>query len=235
MAYRLAGLLQDHVGNTDLQSLLELGCGTGLLTELLVDRFVILRLILNDLIPDLTDLSERCRLRQRGMIIDACVGDMERIELPSGQDVVVSNAVLQWAADPLAMLDRMVGAVRPGGVIGIATFGPRNVHETVDLTGRSLAYLSVEEICRQLEPRAEILACQEQFATISFASAYAVLRHLKQTGVNGLDHKVWSRRSLREFCEAYESRHRVGDHVPLTYHPIVMVARRHGALRETAR
>ncbi len=208
------------------ENVLELGCGTGLLTELLLQRFAIKRLVLNDIVPDLAGVARRCAGSRPGLQLDLCPGDMESVPLPTGQDLVASNAVLQWASEPGVMLDKMTDAVMPGGILAIATFGPSNLQETRDLTGACLHYLSLDELRSQLAVRTDVLECYQWLRTISFGSAYEVLQHLKRTGVNSLQRKYWSPRAMKEFCTGYESRFRAESGVPLTYHPIIVVARR---------
>ncbi len=226
MAGRLVERIVCAASTDSFDRVLELGCGTGLLTNLLVRRFSIGHLVLNDIVPDLNATVERCAGVRPEMLVELRSGDMESIALPANQHLVASNAVLQWAASPITMLEKMVAATRPGGILAIATFGPRNLCETRHLTGASLHYLSRAAIRATLTPHADVIDCDEQIRTLSFASAFELLQHLKRTGVNGLRHRNWSPRAVREFCAAYESEYRIGTEVPLTYHPIIVVARR---------
>ena len=151
---------------------------------------------------------------------------MEAIAFPMRQDLVVCSAVLQWAADPHALLDKMTRCLAPGGVLAIATFGPGNFQETRRLTGCSLRYLSLEELRTSLAAHVELLECHEEIRTLFFTSAMGVLKHLKRTGVNGLQTPAWSPRAVRDFCRRYDTHFGDGTRVPLTFHPIIAVARR---------
>jgi SAM-dependent methyltransferase len=151
---------------------------------------------------------------------------MESIPLPDQQDLVMANASLQWAGNPAALLVKMVECLRPGGILAIATFGPLNLQETASLTGLSLRYLSVNALRAHLDGRAEILQCEEELRRLTFTSAMDVLRHLKHTGVNGLGTFTWSRRDIARFCAGYQARFGRGGSVTLTYHPILLIARR---------
>jgi len=229
MARQLVRGIADAIGGHPCKNVLEIGCGTGLLTEQLVQRLDIGRLMLNDIVPDLPLMARRCRCSRPGLHLELCPGDMESVPLPAEQDLVAANAVLQWAREPHAMLEKMTDALKPGGILAIATFGPSNLRETRDLTGASLHYLSRDELQLRLAVRTDVLECYEWLRTISFRSAYEVLQHLKRTGVNSLQRSYWSPRAVKEFCEGYESRFRAGNRVPLTYHPIIVVARRRGS------
>ena len=227
MARQLVRLIKRVAKSCRFEKVLELGCGTGLLTDLLVRKFAIRQLVLNDIVPDLAHVAQRCTMQATGNSTWRIYpGDMELIPLPADQDLVASNAVLQWAAEPDTMLEKMTDAVKPGGLLAIATFGPRNLQETRDLTGASLHYLSLDTIQTKLAADVELIECHEQIRTMSFESAYEVLQHLKRTGVNSVQQQSWSPRTVKEFCNVYESRFRAGESVPLTYHPIIVVARR---------
>lgn len=225
-ARRLTGMVRETASSYPLERVLELGCGTGLLTLLLVRQLPIRRLVLNDLMPELGGLTRQCRVLRPALRIEPRSGDMECLELPGDQDLVASNAVLQWATDPLAMLHKMLAAVAPGGFLAFATFGPENLREIRELTGRSLRYLSLDQIREELSPKSDVIDCCLQRRTIHFDSAFAVLQHLKRTGVNSLQDAPWSPRTVKTFCQSYEVRYREGETVPLTYEPLAVVARR---------
>ncbi len=226
MARQLVRLIKLVAKSCRFEKVLELGCGTGLLTDLLVRKFAIRQMVLNDIVPDLAHAAQRFTIGRRKLQVAIHPGDMELIPLPASQDLVASNAALQWAAEPETMLKKMTDSVKPRGLLAFATFGPRNLQETRDLTGASLHYLSLNTIQTKLAADVELIECQEQIRTVSFQSAYEVLQHLKRTGVNSVQQQSWSPRKVKQFCNVYESRFGAGDIVPLTYHPIIVVARR---------
>lgn len=228
MAAELVQRIERVVPTCRFAHVLELGCGTGLLTDWLVQRFTIDHLTLNDIIPVLTDVAMRCADRRPAMQIEILHGDMESIALPVDQDLIVSNAVLQWSTDPARMLGRMLSAVRPGGLLALSTFGPGNLIEIHYLTGNSLCYLSLESIAEQLAQQTDILQSDQRTRTLTFGTAFEVLQHLKRTGVNALQQRRWTRRKVQEFCAAYEARFGAGGQVPLTYHPLNIIVRRRG-------
>ncbi|MGB5686982.1 MAG: hypothetical protein WBM35_14320, partial [Candidatus Electrothrix sp.] len=52
------------------------------------------------------------------------------------------------------------------------------------------------------------------------------LNHLRQTGVNSINRKPWTRQKLHSFCQEYTKRFHVDQAVRLTYNPMYFVARR---------
>ena len=226
MADRLIAVLLSASGRHRFDNVLELGCGTGLLTRQLLEHCRLSRLVLNDLVPECERTAARARRRKPKVVVRFVPGDMEIVEFPDGQDLVVSSAALQWAADLRSLLKRVAGLLRPGGVLALATFGPSNLREVSQLTGLSLRYWSVEEWRAALAEDVEVLSMNEDTRTLWFPSARDVLRHLKQTGVNALDSRQWSPSKIRQFCRTYEAAFGKDGEVPLTYHPVFIVARK---------
>ncbi len=120
---RTAGLLAERLPPLPAAPrVLELGCGTGILTRRLLDR----------LGPDAdllaTDLSPAMIARSRDTLHDPrlrfAVMDAEAPTVaPAAFDLVVSSLAAQWFADLPAALDRLVGLLKPGGHLLIATLG----------------------------------------------------------------------------------------------------------------
>ena len=71
-----------------------------------------------------------------------------------------------------------------------------------------------------------VIASHEELIVQEFDSPLAALRSLKETGVTAVSAgRPWSRRTLAEFSETYTDRFRLSNgNVPLTYHPIALVA-----------
>ena len=141
---------------------------------------------------------------------------------------MVCSAVLQWAADPHALLDKMTRCLAPGGVLAIATFGPGNFQESAPAHWLLSAVPIAGKLRTSLAERVELLECHEELRTLFFTSAMGVLKHLKRTGVNGLQTPAWSPCAVRDFCLRYDTHFGDGTRVPLTFHPIIAVARRRG-------
>lgn len=226
MAERLVGGLLSARADGRFDDVLELGCGTGLLTERLLQNCRLRRLVLNDLVPECESTARRHAERRPGVSLQFVRGDMEAVEFPCPQDLIASSAALQWAADMRGLLARMSALLRSGGVLAIAAFGPSNLREVSDLTGRSLRYRALAEWREALAGAHEILNGFEDLRTLWFASAREVLRHLRQTGVNALEAEAWSPSKVRRFCRAYEATFGRNGGVPLTYHPVFIIARK---------
>jgi trans-aconitate 2-methyltransferase len=98
-------------------TVVDLGCGPGNLTATLAERWPNAEVIGVD---SSTAMVEAAR-RIDG--IDVVLADVREWEPPSPVDVMVSNAVLQWVPDHLALLPRLAGWLAPGGWLGFQVPG----------------------------------------------------------------------------------------------------------------
>ena len=220
----MAGTLLDLFTSATLErqfaEITELGCGAGILTDLIPERFDYARLTLIDLVPECAQFHEH---RSNAQFL---AGDIEEIDLPES-GLFLSNAVFQWAADPGRLFGRIAEKLNRGGYLAFTTFGPETLREVSALTGGGLAYRTAKELNVLLEANGfEVLAAREELLTPEFDSPLDVLKSLKATGVTAVSPaEPWSRRRLAAFSEAYTGNFRLPNgKVPLTYHPIALVA-----------
>jgi trans-aconitate 2-methyltransferase len=112
----------------------DLGCGPGNLTRLLVERWPGARV---EGLDSSAQMIEKARAAEPGIAFE--VADLrdwaERDDEPV--DVLVSNATLQWLPDHLDLLPRLVARVRPGGWFAFQV--PGNFDEPSHTLRRDLA------------------------------------------------------------------------------------------------
>jgi trans-aconitate 2-methyltransferase len=91
----------------------DLGCGPGTLTATLADRWPRAQVRGIDSSAEMIDAA-RALPASDGRLSFA-LGDVRDWKPDGGVDVIVSNAVLQWVPDHLAVLTRWAGFLAPGG------------------------------------------------------------------------------------------------------------------------
>ncbi|NTU58584.1 MAG: malonyl-ACP O-methyltransferase BioC [Chlorobiaceae bacterium] len=240
--YRRSALVQHHMagellamieraGMADhVERVLEFGCGSAILTSLLLRRFSVGTYFANDLVEESRDfVSDALSGRTVGEMV-FLQGDFECLEpLPVNLDLVVSNATVQWFHDLPGFFSRMADSIRPGGLLVFSTFSTGNMKEIAQLGEASLSYLTLQEIADLAGERFEPVGIGEEERRQEFASPEAMLRHIRDTGVNGLSRQAWTRTRYHEFMQRYRSSFSSGSGVYLTYHPVYCCFRRKGA------
>ena len=98
----------------EARCVVDIGCGPGNSTELLVERFPTAEVIGFDSSADMLKAA-RARL-PRASFVEADVATW----VPDGPvDLLYANAVFQWVPDHLGVLARLLGTLAPGGVLAI--------------------------------------------------------------------------------------------------------------------
>lgn len=227
MAHELAGMVLRHAGASRFERLLEVGSGSGLLTRELLGSCSVGSYWANDIVPESRHCLEALFREHPDTRFTFLEGDVESIEaLPAGLDLVVSNATLQWLEGLELFFARIARSLRPGGLFCFSTFGPGNMLEIAALEQRSLGYRTEAELVRLAAPAFELLESASRLDELLFASPEAVLRHIRQTGVNALPPAAWGPARHRAFLERYRNAYGVAGGVRLTYHPLWCCMRR---------
>lgn len=218
--------------NTDMQPcqvkqhkhisrLLEIGVGSGLLTDALFEHFSVDTLYLNDLYDNI-----QTNALPKDVDANYLIGDIGMIDLPKTLDGVISSSALQWIYPPDVLFKRVFQTLTAGGFFAASTFVEGNLSEIQALTGRGLPYDTPKQLMVRLNQAGFMIdefKADEQ--VLYFDSPMAVLRHLKATGVTavGTEQACWSKQSLAKFCQNYQQFHTDAGYT-LTYRPLLFVA-----------
>ncbi|MDD3885952.1 MAG: methyltransferase domain-containing protein [Victivallaceae bacterium] len=223
MAETIIALLREIRPHGRFDRGLELGCGAGLLTDLLEQTFVFDHLELVDLVAECAGFHGHRRN------VSFVAGDLETVKLDGRFSLIAANAALQWVEEPATLYARLAAAMSPDGVLAFSSFAPGNLGEINELAGGGLHYSSPDETISQLTPYFEVIHCFAAERRLEFASPMAVLHHLRNTGVTGVaPGRSWTRHELDEFTSGY--RRCFGTPhggVTLTYRPLFAIAVKH--------
>lgn len=127
---------------TGEEVVLDAGCGSGRVTELLVEQAAWVIGIDSD--PHMV-AHARERLRGRARVLQR---DLTWFELDEPVDAVFCNAVLHWIDDHEAVFRRFAAALRPGGRLSFQCGGAGNLVEVLraaEVSGHSWNYATPEE------------------------------------------------------------------------------------------
>ena len=121
VARRLADRIAASVPDADPVSLriLELGCGTGLLTQALRRRLPLATIVATDVAPSML-LACRDRLPGDDRLL-LLAADAVQPAVLGGFDLVCSSLMLQWLDDPVSSLHTLFRLLTPGGRLHVAT------------------------------------------------------------------------------------------------------------------
>jgi ubiquinone/menaquinone biosynthesis C-methylase UbiE len=108
------------------RSILEVGCGTGYLTELVRRANPTARIVALDLEVSLARLA-RERLKT-DPLVHFVAADGEAFA-GGCYDLIISNSVFQWFARPPETLQEYYGLLHPGGSLAFSTLGPATFRE----------------------------------------------------------------------------------------------------------
>ncbi len=119
VADRLARLLPELPS----PRVLELGCGTGLLSRHLIKRYPDGSFVLTDVAPAMIAQCRRNLAPSGTQHISFEVMDAGEAGGHADLDLIVSSMTLHWLADPVASVERLRRFLAPGGMLLYATLG----------------------------------------------------------------------------------------------------------------
>lgn len=97
--------------------IVDLGAGPGTLTVRLARRWPSARVIAVDASPEMVEAAAELPG------IEAQLADLRTWEAPDPVDLLIAHASLQWVPEHLALLERLVGMLAPGGTIALQVPG----------------------------------------------------------------------------------------------------------------
>ena len=176
---QVAKNLLDYMGksnifNTQINSIFEIGCGTGIFTREYRKYFLHSDLILNDIF----DVREFIKDIDYNIFIQE---NIEELDIPKS-DLVVSSSVFQWIKD-IESLIRNIAEHTDNLCFSSYIFG--NLLEIKNHFGVSLDYLNIEEFEEILKKYFSSVKSYSETIKLNFGSPMLLLKHLKYTGVTG--------------------------------------------------
>lgn len=144
----------------DGKEVLEVGCGTGILSMLLMERGAS-RVVGGDISRS---MLEQCRKKAADQGYDQDrmeFRELDSEELPFGDssfDIVVSSMMLELVPNQEQVVAEMARVVKPGGTIAISTHGPEHYYELIEA---ALNSLRVRDFLRFLGYRFEVWQSKE--------------------------------------------------------------------------
>ncbi|WP_022850407.1 methyltransferase domain-containing protein [Limisalsivibrio acetivorans] len=196
---------------------LEAGCGSGIFTEMYLEKCRPEKLCAFDISHAMTAQTASC----------GCGCVTADAEYPpfrqSSFDRLLSSSVFQWLQYPERSIPAMMKLLKPGGDFHLSIFADGTFPEMAILNGMT-GFGSVYPL-RAGDAYSEILkwegiehTLEEREYIMRFADAKAFLKKQKGTGAVYTGRKKSAgKEAYRQFCELYESIFGDGKSIPVTY------------------
>ena len=175
-------------------SVLELGCGTGFLTEQASQTIKYSAYTAIDIVPECQNYISRIDSK-----IEFLAEDIETFIKNNTKtyDLIISNASLQWVENLKEFTKVLLTKLNKSGILLFTTFGKQNFHEISRISGKSLSYININELEDELKDFSVIT--EEDIHVLKFNSPKEILRHMQLTGVNAIESITWTKGDMFKF------------------------------------
>jgi malonyl-CoA O-methyltransferase len=213
--HKVAAALADRIAALALPAhprILEIGCGTGFLTQALIERGIDGEMLITDIAAEMV---ARCRRRvgatatREFAVLDGEYGEPEH----GGRfDLICSSLALQWFDDQAAALPRMLSWLRPGGHCVFATLGAgsfaewREAHEKEGLVPGTPRFATLAELAA-MAPLSQVRAPAAAYFVEDHESGLEFIRALRAIGAHTArrTHRPLSPAALRRVIRNFEA------------------------------
>ncbi len=209
----LAGVLKGHLEG---KRVLEVGCGTGYFSELLLKEHPA-ELVLCDISDGMLEV---CRKRFKNHPeVKFIKADAECDYLGERYDFIVSNLAFQWFSSMEDGLINMRRHLKLSGDLCFSTFLKGNLREISEFAGIGISYPSYLEMIDIVEKVFFSVHLDPGRCVCHYPNVQAMLRALKATGVTAVSNSTlhWTKDRLNIFKEEYAKQYTDEQGVYLTW------------------
>lgn len=194
VAKGLISFIDENTKDKKIESVFEIGCGTGIFTRCFLEKYSPSSLILNDYF----DTKEYFQNISYNSFYQ---GNIEEKDIPTA-DIIVSSSALQWIGDLEKVISRIA---KTGAIFSFSIFTYGNLQEIKNHFDISLNYHKIEKIYEILRKYFKNIAYKSQTIKKKFDTPLDALRHLKNTGVTGFKKTTVGKiRAFKEDTLTYE-------------------------------
>ena len=194
---RVRGLrVLEHIQTSGLQQpkILEVGCGTGWLTELLSDVGSVTAI---DLSPRAIEIA-----KARGMDAELIAGDFFQQDFPARHyDLGICIETLFYVPDQAAFLKKFAALMKPGALVGFSTINKFVYERSSDIgepkEGQVRHWLSKAEMRKMLAPYFDLISIE----TLAPRGDTGILRFVNSSKLNAILGKIFSHQSIKQAKE----------------------------------
>ena len=210
--------------------ILEIGCGTGFVTQGIVDLYPKREKIITDLSQQMVNFC-RDRFRSADNISFRQL-DAEELEIDEPEyGMTVSGFAAQWFKDPALTLGKLMEATKPGGLLLASFPGNESFPEWkecckelgIPFTGNNLP--DTEEMVIKMSTGPVQVDYYEDTVTQQFSTALYFFRHLKSIGAaTHRKGRALTPAEMKMLINHWDSKH--GEDITVSYHVVFLAVKR---------
>lgn len=195
---RVARTLAAELPTLNKPEILEIGCGTGALTELLFEKYPNAHFDITDISENMLSQTKTDRLHTNWFLMDG-----ENPNANKHYDLIIANMVFQWFEDKGKALGNLKKHLKPTGQILYSVPSGKSFtewHDTLESLG--LKPNKLEDF-----PWPHII--KEEDIKIDYTNTVSFLKSLKKTGAHtpAQDYKMLCPADLKRACAENDKRH----------------------------
>jgi malonyl-CoA O-methyltransferase len=239
----MAEELIEMVKNQNPSEILDIGCGTGLLTQMLCEAFPKARITAVDIAPGMIEFIQK---KLRAANVSFRCHDIEEIDFFSKYDLIISNATFQWFNSIGRTINKLYQSLSDKGLLCFSTFGDMTFRElrqsyakagnktgirTVSKPGQS--FYSLKEmlaLCRESlgDDYLGIIKGEESLICDYFPSVYEFLNSIRKIGANNsnLGNRTSNPSVIKSMMAIYQNEFSEKDQIKATYHCLYVAIER---------
>ncbi|MCZ8523067.1 MULTISPECIES: methyltransferase [Paenibacillus] len=245
MAEELQAGLCERRNGQEVRRIVEIGCGTGLLTAMLLDAYPYADVTSIDISPKMAEATRLRCMSEAERRLTVLTADAESILLEAEWaqerfadiDLLVSSAAFQWFNDTRQTLNLWLGRMSAAGLLAFATFGPdtfNELHSAFRIAEQELGiepqssgqhFMSQEEwegLLYSYDKFPWEVDCREELVLQRFDSVLSFLDSIKRVGAgnavqDGREGFPSARQRMKKMIEAYTQVYGSNDGIPATY------------------
>jgi malonyl-CoA O-methyltransferase len=226
-------LLTKTIENNAEKIILDVGCGTGFITQEIVLRSPQQKIVALDIALFMLHTTQ-AKIGGVGDVAYLCA-DAEYLPLANSSiDKIISNLALQWCQHLARVFEGFRRVLQPQGQVFFSTFGSSTLKELkqswagVDHYQHVNDFYSMDELTIFLQQAGfENIQLERKYYRSTYPTVMDLMRELKGIGahnvLSGRNKKLTSKSQMQKMIDRYEQ-HRDGGFIPATYEIIFVSA-----------
>jgi malonyl-CoA O-methyltransferase len=208
--------LISKIPQLEVKNILDLGCGTGKCTSLLAKEFPESKIKATDLSENMVKVAKE---RHSAPNIEYNVKDISETDLNGTEDLIYSNAALQWVPNLDGVLSKWSKQINNNAVMALSLFGPKTFHQLQECLESvfnqkielpASTFYNADQLQDYANKYFKNVAIDQELITKRFSNVKLLLESIKYTGTRGsgiTTNLNWTRQHLHDLQEQFIERY----------------------------